>query len=93
MASFEATGPVWASSALSFGSKPDAEDTHGSTNVFDAVFAEVLELIIHSVAQVFAHVPRHTDATRLSDRLQTRGNVDAIAEDAAILDITSPTRG
>ncbi len=35
---------------------------------------------------MIAHAPRHADATGLGDCLEARCDVDAIAEDAAILD-------
>lgn len=68
----------------------DAKYTHRTNNVFDVMLTEVLELIIHTVTQVIPHTPRYTDATRLSNRLEARGNIDAVAEDAS-LTMTSPT--
>ena len=50
------------------------------------MLAEILEIVLHAVAQVIAHAARHADAARLGNSLQPCRDVDAVAENVAILD-------
>src|SRR5262249_9176556 len=50
-------------------------------DVLDALLAEIFEFGVQSSADLVAHRGGDTDAAGLSERLQARGNVDAIAKD------------
>jgi hypothetical protein len=65
---------------------PNPVYAHWSRDVFDLLFAKVLECVIEFVADVIAHHPRDADPARLGNRLQKRGDIHAVAEDGMFLD-------
>ena len=70
----------------SFRIEQDAEDPHRTGDVLDVVFAVILELVLHAIAQMIAHAARHADAAGLGDPFEPCRDVDAVAENVAILD-------
>jgi hypothetical protein len=46
----------------------------------------ILEADVEPVADLLAHCGGDADAARFRDRLEARGDVDAVAEDVAVLD-------
>ena len=56
------------------------ENSNGVGNVFDELFAQVLEHYATSMAQVIAHAPRNADLTAYDEALELGGHIDAIAK-------------
>ena len=57
-----------------------------ASDVFDAMFTQILEGDRQFVTNMVSYPARHADATRLGEGLETSSNIDAIAEDVPILD-------
>ena len=55
-------------------------------NVFDPLLAQILEDHPAAMAQMVAHAPRYADLPALDQPLQPGRDVDAVAEDVAVLD-------
>src|SRR5690606_3657865 len=64
-----------------------ARDPQGSADVLERPLAKILEphLAAEALAYLLANRGRDTDAVGLGQRLQACGDVDAIAEDVAVL--------
>src|SRR5262249_36050898 len=58
---------------------------HRSSDVLDALVAQILERIGELVADLLAHGSRDANPAGVSDRLQPSGNIDAVAEDVVFL--------
>ena len=66
--------------------EPDGEDAHRPGDVLDLLLAQILERDIELVADFVAHDPADADAARLGQPFQPRRDIDAVAEDVAVLD-------
>ena len=64
----------------------DAEDPHRPGDVLHRLLAQVLEHDAELVAHRIAHRARDEDAARIGERLEPRGDVDAVAVDVVALD-------
>ena len=64
----------------------DPEDPDRPGDVLDVLLAQILEGDVEPVADLVAHRRRDADAARLGQRLEPRGDIDAVAEDVAVLD-------
>ncbi len=64
----------------------DAVGAHRPCDVLDLLLAPVLECKVELVANLVAHDPADADATRLGQRFEAGGDVDAVAEDVAFID-------
>ncbi len=59
---------------------------HRAGDVFQALLAEIVEGEVEAAGGVFLDAGRDADAAGLGERLEARGDIDAVAEDVAILD-------
>ena len=50
------------------------------------MLAEILEFKLHSIAQMIAHAACHADAAWLGNPFKPRRDIDAVAENVAVLD-------
>jgi hypothetical protein len=66
--------------------EPHSKGVHRLGNVLDAALAHILEDDDSLVPQMVAHASRHANPARLGHRLQAGGDIDAVAEDATVLD-------
>ena len=57
---------------------------HGRAMFFSSSFPQVEKLDSHLAAHVFIGRSRDDDTSRLSDTLQPRGNVDAVAHQITV---------
>jgi hypothetical protein len=64
----------------------DSIGAHGSRDVLDLLLAEIVEGEVEAVAHLLVRRGAETDPARLGQRFKPGGNVDAVAEDVAILD-------
>ncbi len=83
---FGCAAPEAAAAPVSLPSKQHAENANRPADVLDGVFAEILEADVEPVADLFAHCGGDADAAGLRDRLETRGDIHAVAEDVVVLD-------
>ena len=66
--------------------KPNPEDADRTSDVLDALVAEILECdVVQPVTDLIAHRTRNTDAARLGEHLEPRRHVDAVAKDVVVL--------
>jgi hypothetical protein len=61
-------------------------DPHWPSNVLDALLAQIFEGVGQLVADVVSHCPRNADPARLCEGFDARRDIDAVAEDVAVLD-------
>src|SRR6516165_1908921 len=61
-------------------------DAHRAGDVFEALLAEIRERGLYLALHLAEGVFRDADAARLSEPFEPRGDVDAVAEDVALLD-------
>src|SRR5665811_2281602 len=61
------------------------EDADRLRNVLDALLAEILEAVGELAPDMVVNAARDADAAGLGQPLDTRGDIDAIAEDVAVL--------
>ena len=59
---------------------------HGSDDVFDFLFAQILELHLQLAANLAIDIARDADPARLGERLEPRRQIDAVAIEVAALD-------
>jgi hypothetical protein len=53
---------------------------------FKLLFAQIAEGEVQLAGGVFLDARRDTDAARIGQSFETRGDIDAVAEDVAVLD-------
>src|SRR4051794_9809021 len=61
-------------------------DLHRAGNVLEALLAHVLEFEIEAAGGVLLHPVRYADTAGRGQGLKTGSDVDAVAEDVAVLD-------
>jgi hypothetical protein len=66
--------------------KRNAVDVHWSCDVFDLLLAQIRKAEIDLVAHLVAHDPADADPARLGQRLQPRGDIDAVAVNVILLE-------
>jgi hypothetical protein len=59
---------------------------HRPSDVFDALFAQILESVGQLVADLVSHHPRDADPPWLGERFQARRDIHAVAEDVVAVD-------
>src|SRR6516162_8226594 len=67
-------------------SRPYPIDAHRAGDVFEALLAEIRERGLYLALHLAEGVFRDADAARFSEPFEPRGDVDAVAEDVALLD-------
>ena len=68
------------------GPRCDAVDPHLAGDVLQLRLAEILEGEVEPSGGVLLHPRRDADAAGLGERFEASGDVDAVAEDVAVLD-------
>ena len=58
---------------------------HGSGDVLDLLFAQIIEGDVEAVAHLLVRRGAEANPARLGQRFETGGDIDAVAEDVAIL--------
>ena len=64
----------------------EPEHAHRPNDVLDALLAQIVKGNRQLVADLIADRPRNAEPARLAQALQTRGDVDAVAENISLLD-------
>jgi hypothetical protein len=65
---------------------PHAINTHRAGDVFDLLFAQILERDVKLIADLVAHYPAYVDPAGLGQSFEARGDVDAVAVNVALVD-------
>jgi hypothetical protein len=72
--------------SLDFPLHRNAIDAHRTGDVLDLLLAEIVEGEVEAVAHLLVRRGAEADPARLGQRFEPGGNVDAVAEDVAVLD-------
>jgi hypothetical protein len=68
------------------GGKADSVDTHRPSNIFEALFAQIVEGEVKPTRNVFLNACRHADTARISQSFETCSDIHAVAENVAVFD-------
>jgi hypothetical protein len=68
----------------------DREGAHRPTDVFEPLLAEIAKGEVELTGGILLHPGRDADAAGFGERLEAGGDVDAVAEDVAVLDDDVP---
>src|SRR6266699_7349550 len=64
----------------------DAVNAHRPRDILDLLFTHIPEREVELVAHLVAHDPTDANPARLGQRFESSGDIDAIAEDVALVD-------
>ena len=70
--------------ASSLSVKHDPEDADRASDILDTMLAQIIECVVHPISQVIAHAAADAYPSRLGQSFETRGDIHAITENAAI---------